>query len=308
MSFLELKISAFKNARSTDPATVSLRQFLNSTKYRGLIDKVRAATDKAERDILKKNLPAATISGTFTKRRIDAVEQYNGIICIDIDADANPGIDTQEMKARICSYEQVAYAALSVSGKGVYAIVLTDNTEAKHHPRICALLEKFIKHYSDIQIDPACKDITRLRFVSYDTNAYVNESAEPFSTKEMTARWDAEELAKKTAPPKPIFIPDHPEPGTTTIERVEAYVKAIERNAISISEYSEWTNLGLALASEFGQNGSNFFERISFYATENKRKEAEKKYKNLLSTNTGKVRIGTFFHICNQHGIKLWEL
>jgi hypothetical protein len=304
MRLEEIFISAFKNAKSTAPVTVTLKQFMNTDKYKHLIDQVRATSDKASRDELKKQLPAATISGTFSKRRIDCVTSYNGIVCIDIDAQDNPGIDTDEMKARICSYEQVLYCGISVGAKGVFALMLTDLSEHKYHGRLCALLERYIWDYDQLKIDPSCKDITRLRFVSYDTNAYLNLDAVPFLTQNLVAGWRSEDLTKVAAPPRPIVIPNTPKAGSSTQERVEHAIAVIEKNRLDITnDYTTWANIGFALASEFGSQGENYFQRISAFHPKYDSVEVSKKYHHLVGTNSGKVKIGTFFHVCKQSGI-----
>ena len=51
---------------------ISILDFLKSVKsghYKEQIEKIRTEQDKTKRDILKKQLPAVTISGIFTERK-----------------------------------------------------------------------------------------------------------------------------------------------------------------------------------------------------------------------------------------------
>jgi len=55
-------------------AKISIADFLNSVKsgkYKLQIERIRTELDKANRDALKKQLPAVTISGIFTERKAE---------------------------------------------------------------------------------------------------------------------------------------------------------------------------------------------------------------------------------------------
>ncbi|NLZ95414.1 MAG: VirE protein, partial [Bacteroidales bacterium] len=117
-------VNIYKNVRDTKGATANLFSILTTDKWRHLSDKVRTEKDKAKRDKLKLQLPAFTPSGTFKTRNKKGLIKHSGYMCIDIDADDNPGIsDWQAVVFELGKLPQVAFAGLSVSGNGVFALI-----------------------------------------------------------------------------------------------------------------------------------------------------------------------------------------
>jgi hypothetical protein len=298
-------ISVFKNARSTDPESLELDVFLQSKRHIPTIDQVRQQEDKKKRDELKKNLPAATISGTFKKREIHGIQMYNGLVCLDFDGKDNPDFTPDQMRNILASFQETYYCGLSVSGSGVYAIIRTDNDDPQRHSEIVESLGNLIHTLSGIQYDKACKDVCRLRFVSYDNEAYINRNCAAFPAKRELERIDKLLAAR---PPRPIKVyrSDRHQSNDTTRKKVESYIEAIESSRTDItSDYQDWCNLGFALASEFGMDGEDYFQRISQFNPKYSASDTEKKYSNLLRTSSGRVTIGTFFSICNSNGIRI---
>lgn len=300
-----MTISVFKNARSTDPETVALDVFLQSKRHIPTIDQVRQENDKKKRDELKKNLPAATISGTFSKREIHGILQYNGLVCLDFDGKDNTDFTPAQMRDILASFQETYYCGLSVSGSGVYAIIRTDNDDPQRHSEVVEYLGNLIHTLGGIQYDKACKDVCRLRFISYDKEAYFNHSCATFPAKRELERIDQLMAAR---PPRPIKVyrADRHQSTDTTRKKVEGYIEAIEASCVDITtDYQDWCNLGFALASEFGMEGEEYFQRISQFNPKYSPSDTEKKYSNLLRTSSGRVTIGSFFSICNQNGIRL---
>ena len=179
-SALNTKVSMWPNCKSTKSTkSVKLLNWLNTDKYSDRVKKVRnAETDEAQK-ALKKRLPCITPSGLFEEsHRADALIQHSGFLAFDIDAGANPGIDDwQNLKANISNIQQVSYCGLSVSGAGVWGLIPIAYTE--HHKKHFEAMEaKFAE--SGIVLDKGCKDISRLRYYSWDPDGYFNEDAEPF--------------------------------------------------------------------------------------------------------------------------------
>lgn len=296
-------ISVFRSAQSTEPVTSRLGAFLDSKKYRDRVLAVRAVSDKKQRDELKKALPAATVSGVFTRRAAAGLEQYNGLVCLDFDAKENPGRTPEEMRAILREFEEVAYAGLSVSGQGVFAVIATNNAEPAQHGRVVDLLGQVLAQY-DLYYDRACKDVCRLRFVSYDPEAYWNITPAQFDARAMLAH-HAEKQDDPGRRPRAVSLPKPAGDNSTTEKKVQALVDAIEAQRADITGiYEDWMRLGMALATEFGAAGETYFHRISQYHPKYDPREIEKKYAEFCR-NARRVHIGTFFHICTQHNIRL---
>jgi hypothetical protein len=122
----------------------------------------------------KNKLAALTISGVFKERKAAQIIEHSGFICIDVDAkDQICKIDIEAIKQ-----DPYVYAVhLSVGGFG-YAVLIKIDPE-KHLEAFLALENYFFVNYS-IVVDKSCKDTSRLRYVSYDPDIYVNEKAKLF--------------------------------------------------------------------------------------------------------------------------------
>lgn len=296
---LSIPVSFFPNSFITQPATVALGDFLRYTDHIGLVEAIRAETDKAKRSELKKGLPCATISGTFAKREIAGLNQYNGLLCIDFDEADNPGITPQEIKENLSQFDEVAYAATSVGGKGVFAIIQTNNTDPKQHPRLCDFMRTAFLG-ADLISDPSCKDISRLRYASYDPDAHYNEHAGIFDAVKYLAQLaEAERQKIKNAP----AITSSSE---RTRNMVEAHldIQAAQRRDIT-TPYNNWLRVGFALVSEFGAEGETYFQRASQFHPDYDYHKTAKKYASMLKSGASRAFIGTFFKVCHEQGIRL---
>lgn len=298
-------ISAFKSATDTTPATVTLRQFLFSKKHSQQIVALRGEKEKETRDALKKKLPAATISGVFTKRAVAHITHYNGLVCLDFDAADNPGRTPSDMKTILSAFDEVAFAAVSVGGQGVFAIIPTTNTDPTAHAQVVDLLGAVLATHG-LAYDRACKDVSRLRFVSYDPEAYTNPNASPFDAAKLL---QAQKEAEAARPPRPLIMKKSPieggKGGDRTRERVEALVSAVEHSRTDLTgHYDDWVRLGFAIAAHFGMDGEDYYQRLSQFHEKYDHAETSKKYADFVR-NGRRIRIGTFFKILENKGFSL---
>lgn len=299
-SVFDLRVSVYRNAMNTEAVNTSLQTFLNSKKHREQILALRQEVDKTTRDNLKKHLPAATISGTFTRRAVSGIETYNRLICLDFDGKDNPEWTPDDMKAVLGGFEEVAYCGLSAGGQGVFCIVPTNNDDPAQHSAAVEILGRILKA-EGLTFDKACKDVCRLRFVSFDPEPYINPSPSIFD-----ARAFLEAAREREERPRPIRISPAPKEDTaqgTMQERVERIVRHIEANRIDITDnYRDWIKLGFALAAEFGTAGEDYFLRLSQFHPQYNEAETRKKYQD-FTRNRKNVGIGSFFLITKNHGL-----
>jgi len=123
---LDITVSEFKNIRTpSSPREVNLHEWLLDEMYKDTVIRLRGAESKEERDRIKMfELPAVTTSGTFSYRETGQLIRHSGLCCIDIDAGDNPHIsDWEAAKHDLSKVVNIAYCALSVSGRGVFAII-----------------------------------------------------------------------------------------------------------------------------------------------------------------------------------------
>lgn len=182
-SILDVEVSCFKNYNSTKPKPVNMIAWLTSDKYRREVEAIRSLPTKAERDAIKSKLPAITPSGLFSYRSKGNLVQHSGLICVDIDLKGNEAVGNYEQLRELLSKVPfIAYAGLSVSGTGFFALVPVPVPEsiAEHEAHFQALKNDFASAGLIIDGTP---DVTRLRGYSFDQDGYFNHYAEPYTRK-----------------------------------------------------------------------------------------------------------------------------
>lgn len=89
-------------------------------------------------------------------------------------------------------------------------------------------------------------------------------------------------------------------------EDVEHIVREIEQRAIDITpNYKDWVELGFALVDGLGENGREYYHRISRFYPNYQREETDKQYIHCLQSKGQGITIRSFFHLANQAGISL---
>ena len=290
MSIFQNQISVYNGVTDNIGTTTSLGDFLFCKEYKGEIMKLREIANKDERNVIKRTLPQATISGVFSPTRAkNNLSQHSGLICVDIDAKDNPEIkDWERLKQDLSVLPQIAYCALSVSGKGLFVIIPLRYPQ-KHLLQFRQLQMDFSK--MGIVIDQACSDITRLRCLSYDEHPIINEDAT---------------LYEGVYVEKPKYHSFHPYliyKGENTLAEVDACCRKINERGIDITtSYDDWLKVGCALAT-LGENGRTLFHICSQQNAKYNVAKTDKMFTDLLRRNYQQVNIGTFFWMCKQHGI-----
>jgi len=134
--------------------------------------------DTKEADNAKRKLSAFTISATFKeKRNKESVDSYSGLLHLDYDKLDN----VQELKAKVINMPLTYSAFISPSGRGLKVLVKS-NSDLSTHTFAFNALRDYYDGIVGISSDKSVKDVTRLCFVSYDSDLYLNEDAEVFKS------------------------------------------------------------------------------------------------------------------------------
>lgn len=134
----------------------------------------------------------------------------------------------------------------------------------------------------------------------YDSEPYINDSAEPFRIIDAATN-PKPNPTKTTVAMRQRTWDERPE---ATLDKVTRLTEEVVRRGIDLTEgYSKWVEIGMALAN-LGDTGREFFHAVSSVYPGYDRAKADTKFTNLLRT-TRKVTIATFFHQCEAHGITL---
>ncbi len=277
----QITVSCFRNAKDTSPKDVPLLRWLEGyQRYNTLVDRIRAEPDKDRRRELKKGLPGITPSGRFSVRRASGLIEHSGFIALDFDDTRDP----EGAKRTLRGISNVYYAGLSASGGGIWALIpISDPSNHKRHFE--ALQADF--RGLEMEVDPACSDVSRLRFYSYDPNPVFNMEAKPYH---------------KLAPQTRFKAPRATQPADDALERLIAKIEAQGRDITA--DYMDWIKIAGALASVYGEGGRGLFHRISqFYPKYNPR-ETDRQYNAALRNPPG-YRENMIFHIAKTYDVLL---
>jgi hypothetical protein len=176
-------VNIYRNINGTEMKSIDISLILKHIKnerWQTQVNEIRDLINRNENEkasVLKKTLPAFTPSGTFNERRKkENIDSYSGLLHLDYDKVENVGI----LKETIIKIPYTYSAFISPSGKGLKVIVNTD-AKLESHTDAFNELRAFYDEIVGLDSDKSVKDVTRLCFVSYDQNLYLNESSETFS-------------------------------------------------------------------------------------------------------------------------------
>ncbi len=231
----------------------------------------------------KRQLPAVTPSGQFKKQGKEGLVEHSGVICIDIDAKDNEGINMRNL----LTDEYLLAMHLSTGGEGYAAYFKVDPN--KHLDAFLALEKRLADKYHII-IDPACKDVSRLRFVSFDTEAYLATKPIPVFKSYLPK--------SKSAPIMKVY--PHGE------HDIEFIMAQIESKRIDLTDsYADWIKIGFAIASKYKEAGYDLFHRISQISSKYKPEQCEKKYKQLCQSTHNSVTFASFMYLAKNAGVDI---
>jgi hypothetical protein len=229
-SLLDLPISFFeydheREAFANVPSQqTTLRRMIRTHYYRDSIEAIRAETEKANQDELKKYLPAFTPVALLNHRKrntsfAEKIIQQHPLIMGDIDLKDNPDIDMSELKQYISRVPYILLCSYSVRGGLWFVVRLPDNQNPQSLAAHFRYLQKVFREKFGIILDASKGgNPAHLRFVSYDTDPYFNETPSVMSG------------TYTPPPPKPVsYCPDNR--NTDDSQLLSQIAKIIEKAA-----------------------------------------------------------------------------
>lgn len=297
-------VTSYRNVKSNKGQDVDMLDWLKDDSHKEDIVNLRKLDDIDEYKRIKSTLPCATLSGTFSIRKVDGLQKHSGYMCIDIDGKENPNVtDYGKLRDGLKNISNVSYASLSVGGQGVFCLIPISNPE-KHKEHFFAL-EKCFKELGII-IDKSCKDVSRMRIMSYDPEAYINEDAKVFTE----VFHDKIEIKKRPEKAKvaKIRTADNSEKNKhekdRTKKKVIEIIQKIKTSKKDITKvYEKWFKLACALNAEFGESGRDLYHQLSKNNPKYNPLNCDAQFDAVVKRKYNRTQIGTFFHIAKEHGL-----
>lgn len=248
---------------------------------------------------MKELLPAITVSCVCSERRTEKIYEYTNLICIDIDGKDNPSISNiEDLKIKLGELPYIMYCGLSASGNGLFCII--PYADPANHKNVFESIKNDFEEMGII-IDKSCGDICRLRFLSHDTQPYVNKHAEVYMSEPKSKAVEyiyKPKQRSKTKPPKPqtILIPSVIEtflrPSNLVLEsatpltkkqKVERLLNEIIRNQVDITYYyNDWIAIGNIIKNMFGEEGRALFHKVSSFYPNYDYDETDREYSVMI--------------------------
>lgn len=288
-----MKFSKYKTHHDKDNITIEFEQYVNLVKsgdHQSIIFEARAnKNDKKKYTEIKSKLPAITGSCVMKQstRSVSNIQELNGLILLDIDCD----VDT-ELRKKIDADKYTFCSNRSVSGTGLVVFV---------HINSDLFLESFhglAQYYSDnfdVDIDPACKDKSRLRYISYDIDIFHNPKAEIFKAKKAPAKPKKKETF--------YFAKDD----------FSFIIQQIQSKGIDLigEDYSKLCEIGFSIGSKFGDAGLQYFKAVcqnsSKYGELAHSIKRERQYQKFCQNPDKGISIGSFYYHAKQAGCELYS-
>jgi hypothetical protein len=174
----KLTCTRLKSLRNTKPECeqplIQVLREIASDCYRVQIEQIRKE-ENPSKSPLKDKLPVFTPTGLFSHRSMAGLENYNGLICLDIDGVEDP----ENLKEKCKNLDWVYSAFITPSGRGLKVMVKTHATKETYKQTEMLVADAF-NEATGCSRDNHCKDIARIQFVSYDPNIYINENSLTF--------------------------------------------------------------------------------------------------------------------------------
>lgn len=249
-----------------------LRTCQSSSK--NLVEILRSIKDEDEQKKFKTNYLYCGMLNCLCGQTKEDIESVNDIIVLDIDLGDNLKLDNEskllEYRQLIFNLPYVYAVSLSCRGKGFYVVILTDNqgsnieeSKAKFLGHFYALEKDLYDNYG-LTVDSQCKNINRLRFISYDDNILVKENKEieyydKVLSEEESVNYKAPVIVEKEK------VENRFVSGNDDIDDdkfIYNLVSALIKNGYSADNYGSWFRDGSRLAA-FGEFGKLLFYDLS---------------------------------------------
>jgi hypothetical protein len=255
---------------------------------------VRQAESKKQQKAIKKEVPAFTVSASFSGRvKKDNLVEYNNLVCIDID-------DLEDAAATYSQlmYDQfVHYISYSISGKGLFIIVHHNGGFEYHTQAFEQICNYFAEYYGlENYLDRQTKNVNRLRILSNPDEVYENVD------------WKEFEVDTTYTQPQKSSLVEYQQLANQqlegeTLKGAQYIVQLAEEKGVDLApSYEEYRNLAFLLSRpEMADEGRTLFHRICRLHSNYDPDHTEKQFEVCRRENKGLISLGTLFYQASKY-------
>lgn len=277
--------SIYSKEKDKDIRLDELVEKIKSDKYKKLIEEIRKAGNREDRNKLKSKLPAVTTSCIVkSAHKTSDVIEHSGLIQMDFDNIPVDEIGSYKSKLK----EDKFTFLLFDSPSGYPKIIVRIPKEIDNHKLYYESLSNYYKVTYNLIADPACKDISRLMYVSHDPNIYINENPIIFN---QILKEENVKVKKVSAKSK---------------SEAEKIIEGIEQNRIDITEkYKDWLDVIFSLLEIFDENADGYIHRVSRFYSSYIFEETQKQIESCKKSPGNGISKNSFFHLAKKYGIEI---
>lgn len=290
MSVFSLYQNNKAKSKEQDIDVINYVRFVQYGTYRAGVEACREAKKKGDLELYKKlkNQQACITSSAVMKKdggkNANNVESMNGFIAIDIDTELDEDI-LSRLKAD--KYTHIAHRSIGFDGACIFVKI---STNKKFIDSFLGLAQYYLDTYN-VTVDPACKNVNRLRYMSFDPEIYHNEKSQTFSAKAMV---------KEIKPRDLEFV--------FTKSDFNHILEQIKDRGIDLckEDYQRYVNIGMGIASELGAEGEEAFHFICSQGGKYVFEHAKKDYAGFVKNSQGTCTIATVYYYAKEAGCSMY--
>lgn len=267
----------------------------------------------------KKTLPAIAFCGEFLGGHAkDNLLRYNNLLVFDVDH--LTGDEMRNAYSTMSSDEHILAFWVSPSGNGYKGLirVLYQNIPESIGLDLCykkafkEVTAYFHNHFG-IELDTNCSDYSRICYVCWDPNLYVNDGAVPFcvdccqvsNEEKKLARCSSSNQEISTTETRIVNLPGKNSQHDRNV--ISSILKYLAKRNLSITRmYDDWLRVGFALANSFNYDlGIKYFLAFSkMDADKYDESKCIEKLKECYTGGKGDVTLGTIVEMARSKGFK----
>ena len=284
----------------------------NTQKWMSETDKAKKKKFDAYRKLWKNKLPYIIWGAITNYRSVSYIYKLTGLMCLDIDKIYNKE-ELLKLKDRISKDEGLDVVAIfiSPSGYGLKVVIYSDiaktgiDYKEYYESNRIYLKEKYPEYKENID---TTQDAVRACFVSSDPEIYYSEECFyidyefKFDFNTYREKYLAQDRNSQKEYKKRVKGIDKMSKNSKVIQGnndtsvlVNTLVDRIENASIDLTEdRKDWMIIAFSLSSFLGEEGLNYFLRISQFYPDYNEDEATDFYLEKCESNNGHYSIGSF--------------
>ena len=298
---------------------ISALNAIKSNKYEAITNYLRSFYEKGEYEkykIHKSKLPVVTFCGTFEiKRKKENIKKYNSIIVLDIDKLSQEELD--RIKKALQGDKYVFSFWTSPSNKGIKGLVslnyefnITKYGIDASHKIAFNQLANYLNTTYNIKLDNSGSDITRLCFLSYDSQLLIKESIFPFNVEYQELKFNSnkkdteiKKTREKTTTRNKLYNPEgkNNQLNKKKIKKVIKFLKP--RKLLITNSYENWYRVAFAIANSFTYDiGLKYFKELCELYPKYNEEECEIFLANCYEDSKKEIKFNTIMYLAQKKG------